>query len=87
MTFTVLAVIFLLVLVIIAFVGQKLLSQKTASMKESNREQCAICRMDFDKSELIERQIGDFKIMYFCKQCIEKLHADLSNRYKEKTIV
>ena len=77
MTLTALAVVFLLFILAIAFFGQRLLSQKAESLATRNQEQCAICRNTYDKGELVERQIGDYKMLYFCKQCIEELFTDL----------
>lgn len=83
MTLTILAIIFLLFLIFIAVFGQRLLSQKTESAKETNREQCSLCRNSFDKDDLVERQIGDFKMMYFCQDCIVRLYNDLPNLQKK----
>lgn len=77
MTLTVLALVFLIFILIIAILGQRLLSQKTDSVKNTSIEHCSICRNAFDKRELIERQIADVKLMYFCSTCIEQLHKDL----------
>jgi predicted SprT family Zn-dependent metalloprotease len=79
MTITILAIVFLLLLLILAYVGQKLLTQKTQSLREANQVQCTICRNTFEKEQLIERQVGDFKILYFCRRCIESLHADVQS--------
>ncbi len=80
MTITVLAVAFLLLILITAFFGQRLLSRKTESVKNSVLEQCAICRNSFDKAELVERQIGDIKILYFCSNCIKSLYKDIPGK-------
>lgn len=77
MTLTALAIAFLLVILLIAIFGQRLLSQKADSLKATNQERCTICWKSFEKSHLIERQIADVKILYFCKECIEGLLADL----------
>jgi hypothetical protein len=76
MTITTLAIVFLLALLLIAVLGQRILSRKTHSMELSSTEQCAICRGSFEKGELIERLIGDYKILYFCRRCIGRLHED-----------
>lgn len=78
MTITILAVLFLLLLLVLAFFGQRLLSQKTASLQETDTFACAICRNSFTKRQLIARQVGDYKILYFCKNCIESLYADVT---------
>ncbi len=80
MTLTVLALVFLLFILAIAILGQRLLSRKVESVKNTNSEHCSICRNTFDRSELIERQIGDGKVMYFCPTCIEHLGKDVREK-------
>ncbi len=83
MAITVLAVVFLLLILITAFFGQRLLSRKAESAKATALEQCAICRNTFEKEELVERQIGDIKIHYFCSNCIKSLSKDISEKMKK----
>lgn len=80
MALTVLAGIFLFFVLLMAIFGQRILSQKTASVKNPNRETCSVCQNVFDKGTLIERQIGDFKMMFFCPQCIEHLYNDMKKK-------
>lgn len=79
MTITILAIVFLLLLLVLAYAGQKLLTQKTQSLRETNQVQCTVCRNAFDTKQLIERQVGDHTILYFCRQCIESLYADVQS--------
>jgi hypothetical protein len=37
---------------------------------------CSICRKTFSRDLLVEREIGDYKLLYFCNECIEKLYGD-----------
>jgi predicted SprT family Zn-dependent metalloprotease len=76
MIITALAVAFLILLVFAAYFGRMALLQKPANPDDVFSEKCSICREKFHKSKLIERQIGDYKMLYFCKPCIEKLNSD-----------
>ncbi|MBI1807183.1 MAG: hypothetical protein HYR76_09055 [Ignavibacteria bacterium] len=77
MAVTVLAALFLFALVLTAFFGYKYLGKKTTAPENINNEKCSICRQKFEKKMLIERQIGDYKLLYFCRECIVRLYADL----------
>jgi len=77
MPVTILAVVFLLVLVIVAIAGTRLLRKQPGAPEDANREKCSICREKFDKGELVLREIGDYKLLYFCRNCILKLYTDL----------
>jgi len=83
MTVTALAVAFLFLIIVIAVAAQWLLTSKKDSLKPANSEQCTICRKYLDKSQLVERQIGDIKVLYFCKFCIEALSAEATSSHKE----
>lgn len=76
MTITILAIVFLLVLFFVAIVGYKTIIKRGGTPAESHMEKCAICRETFDKPELVIRQIGDYKLLYFCKKCVIGLYAD-----------
>ena len=77
MAITVLAILFLVVVVVIAIGGSRLLGKQSVKPEDVNREKCSICRKKFDKGELVVREIGDYKLLYFCRDCIVKLYADL----------
>ncbi len=47
--------------------------QKPADPNDVFTEKCSVCRDKFHKSKLIARQIGDYKMLYFCKKCIDEL--------------
>ncbi|MBI4547481.1 MAG: hypothetical protein HY707_05855 [Ignavibacteriae bacterium] len=77
MIVTILAIVFLLLIVVAAFVGYKTVMQRGTSPEEMNLEKCSICREKFEKSQLILRQIGDYKLLYFCRKCVLSLYGDL----------
>ena len=74
MTLSILAGLFLLFLIGIIFYGYGFVVKSTRTAGSENTEQCSLCRNTFDKRLLVEREIGDYKLMYFCKSCISSLH-------------
>ena len=82
MPLTILALAFLLFILTLAIFGQRLLSQKSESVKNADTEKCSICRNSFDKRQLVERQIGDIKVMYFCSTCIGSLSREILTKSK-----
>jgi len=77
MTITVLAVAFLLLILFVAVVGHKVIMQRDSASKDIDAQKCSICQKMFDKSILVERQIGDYKLMYFCRECVIKLSVNV----------
>ena len=77
MIITVLAIAFLVLVGFITFVGYKAVIQRTQSSSELNVEKCSLCREKFDTKDLVMRQVGDYKLLYFCRECILKLYGDL----------
>ncbi|HXG00302.1 MAG TPA: hypothetical protein VNL69_05920 [Bacteroidota bacterium] len=80
MTVTILAAIFLAFLVLLAIIGFKAATRKPISPEELAMEKCSICRSKFNKTLLIERQVGDYRLLYFCPSCIKSLHDELVSR-------
>ena len=78
MTLSILAGIFIVFLIAIIFYGYGFVVKSTKPAGKENTEQCSICRLAFDRQQLVEREIGDFRLMYFCKSCIATLHEDAS---------
>ena len=80
MTVTVLASIFIACILFIALLGFKTVIKQGKSPEELSTEKCSICREKFGKALLIERQIGDYRLMYFCTSCITKLHNEMKSK-------
>jgi hypothetical protein len=80
MTITILASIFLALILLIAFIGFKVATQQTGPMEDPNTEKCSLCRTRFHRSVLIERQVGDHKLFFFCPACVRSLHEELVTR-------
>lgn len=77
MIVTILAVVFLIIVLVVAVFGFRAIIKQGKAPEDLNKERCSICREQFPKAQLIERQIGDYKLLYFCPTCIAKLHAEL----------
>jgi hypothetical protein len=80
MIVTVLAVVFLLLLLTVAVFGFKAIIKQGTAPQDLNKERCSICREQFPKTQLIERQIGDYKLLFFCAPCIMKLHTEITSK-------
>ena len=78
MIVTVLAVSFLLLVGFVAYIGYKTVIRRASpTQEELATERCTICRVRIAKELLVEREIGDYKLLYFCRKCILALAADL----------
>lgn len=80
MIVTVLAVVFLVLLLVVAVFGFKAIIRQGRAPQDINKERCSICRNEFLRSQLIERQVGDYRLLYFCGPCITKLHSELTTK-------
>ena len=80
MAVTILAIVFLLFIVIIAVVGYKSITKRATVLEENKTEACSICKNRLDRSLLIERQVSDYKILYFCKTCVKNLYAQSASQ-------
>ncbi len=80
MTVTILASIFLALILLIAFIGFKLAATQPKPTEDLATEKCSLCRSKFNKSVLIERQVGDHTLYYFCPACVKSLHDELITR-------
>ena len=80
MIVTVLAVVFLVLLLVVAVIGFKAIIKQGKAPQDLNKERCSICKREFPKSQLIERQVGDYRLLYFCGSCITGLHSELTTK-------
>ena len=81
MIVTVLAICFLIFMGVVVYFGYRMVISRGTSPEEINMEKCSICREKFHKSELILRQIGDYKLLFFCSKCVEGLYNDARSKY------
>ena len=77
MTLTVLAAIFLGIIVAVTLLGFRAVISQGKSPDELNREKCSLCRTSYPKAELVERQVGDVRVLHFCRSCIASLNAEM----------
>lgn len=77
MAVTISAIVFLAGVLLLTFVGIRLLKKKSETVSGEHQEKCTLCRNLFHKDEMILREVGDYKLLYFCRSCILKLYSDL----------
>jgi hypothetical protein len=73
-----LAILFLLIVLVIAVVGFKAVIMQGRSPADAGTEKCSICLARHPLDRLVARQVGDHRLLYFCRQCIAALGEDLS---------
>lgn len=74
---TYLAVIFVIALVAFVLYGFGIIMRRPISPAQQ-ADKCSLCQVTFEKTRLVERRVGDSKILYFCAACIQKLQQDLN---------
>jgi hypothetical protein len=78
MVVTILAILCLVLLGLITAGGYRAVIRGTGGgAAAGENETCAVCRGSFPKKEMVERQIGDHRILYFCRECIVRLASDI----------
>jgi hypothetical protein len=82
--FTFLAIAFVVLLVVAVFYGFSIVVRRPPTKEELASETCTLCRLKFNKSELVERQVGDSRLYYFCHSCIERLHDEVQQSQKPR---
>ena len=78
--FPYLAAAFFLLLILAIFYGMGIVLRPQKSNRELQVEKCSLCRREFEKSALIEREVGDMRVYHFCEDCIHSLDNDLKRR-------
>ena len=81
MTVTVLAIIFIIIVLLVTAVGFKAVIKQGEKPENYNKERCSICQVQYHKAQLIERQIGDHRLYFFCGTCISSLHNELISKH------
>ena len=80
MTVTILALLFLGAILVVAFLGFRAIIRQGKAPEDANKEKCSVCRTQYNRSQLIERQVGDYRVMYFCQSCIISLHNEVISK-------
>lgn len=73
---TYLSIAFVLFLLAAILYGFGIVMPRPPAGDELQTEQCTLCRKRFPKPRLVERQIGDSRLLYFCSDCIRSLLND-----------
>ena len=73
---TFLAIVFVASLLAAVFYGFGIVMRRPPTKEELQTEKCSICTAKFPKESLVERQIGDYKLLWFCRDCVLQLHKD-----------
>ncbi len=76
--FTYLAIAFVILLIGAVFYGFGIILGRPPTKEELDSAQCFLCKRLFERSLLVERAIGDTKVVYFCRQCIAGLQNELN---------
>lgn len=74
---TYLGIAFILALLGLILYGFGFVMRRPSDGSPSDSTKCAICRLPFKRDQLVERQVGDSKLLSFCPSCILNLHDDL----------
>ncbi len=77
MAVTILAAAFLLVLGALAAAGFMLFRNGGTRQSAGEGEKCSVCGRRFQRAHLLERQVGDYRLLRFCRECILSLYTDL----------
>jgi hypothetical protein len=80
MTISILAVLFLATILALAVFGFRAIIRQGKAKEDVNRERCSICRTQYNSSQLVERQVGDYRILHFCQSCIISLHNEVISK-------
>jgi len=74
------AIVLFVGLIFLLYYGYSVGIRRSATAAEKNFLKCSLCLKKFDRSHLVERQVGDNKLFYFCEDCIRSLQKELDPR-------
>ena len=80
MSVTILAIIFIIGLLIISLLGYRGIIKRGKPVGNINEERCTLCGKQFNRAQMVERQIGDYRLYYFCSSCIADLHHEMISK-------
>ena len=80
MSVTILAALFLVILLLAAILGYKGVIKRGKNPENLNDERCSVCGGQFNKSQLVERQVGDYRLYFFCASCITNLYNEMTSK-------
>ena len=71
------ALILLLGLLFLIYYGFSVAMRRRVGSGNQNLMKCSLCSQEFDRSNLVDRLVGDSKLYYFCEACIESLSREI----------
>ena len=74
------AIIILVGLILLIYYGYSVGVKKHVKPGEENLQRCSLCLRSFPRDKLIERQVGDSKVLCFCEGCVRDLHKEIESR-------
>jgi len=80
MALTIGAIALIAALIFLIYYGYSVGIRRGIRPGEENRQKCSLCLQSFDRSNLIERQVSDNKVFYFCESCVESLYTEVQQR-------
>ena len=78
--FTFLSIAFLALLVFAIIYGYGIVVRRPPTKEELETGFCSLCRRRVDKSQLVERHVGDSRLFWFCHDCIRSLGEEMSHQ-------
>jgi hypothetical protein len=78
-----LSILFLLFIIISVFYGWGIIMRRTSRTGEEGMGTCSVCRKKMSREKLLTREIGDYKILYFCGDCVRGLWKELEPENKK----
>ena len=70
----------LVLLLLFVLYGFGIIIQKPKRKDEIDLIPCDICRRSYTKDQLAEREVGDSRVLYFCRECIQSLSDQMRVR-------
>ena len=83
---TYLAIAFIIFLLGSVLYGFSIVMKRPPTKEELKTETCSLCRKRYEKENLVEREVGDYRVYYFCANCIAKLYDELVKTAKPQIV-
>ncbi len=74
--YVILSIIFIILLLFFIAYGWGIVMRRSQHAGGEAGEKCSLCREKFPRDTLVEREVGDYKLLYFCNDCIQSLSKD-----------
>ncbi len=77
MALTIGGIVLLIGFVFLIYYGLTLGVRKSSAPGAEKLVKCTLCQQRFDRTTLIQKQVGDSKLLYFCESCVRSLYGEL----------